>query len=327
MKAKRSTAWLERLLVATAIFCFGWLAGVYGYGWYFRAQQVTAFNELLDGLHGKPAPLPAAAPPPPAPAAAIAPEDRNLVGIIEVPRVGISTPVISGDDDRALDVAVGHLPDTPLPWEHGNSAIAAHRDTLFRPLEHVRAGDVVRMRTTHGDFEYRVKSTRIVEPDDVSVLSASGADALTMITCYPFRFVGHAPQRFIVRAERVGSLPDAANVRRASYRSGVDKRNAASPSVRRAASAGSPLDVPVAALRENDTARGSDGVTVKEASASKAKRQTVRNADRQRAASAPGTKQNKKPVAKTKAKTAPAKSTPQDEAPKKRRWYHILFGR
>jgi LPXTG-site transpeptidase (sortase) family protein len=127
----------------------------------------------------------------------------NVLALLTIPRLGISTAVLSGDDQATLDLAAGHLPDTPKPWEAGNSAVAAHRDGLFRPLRKVRVGDEVRVQTEHGDFSYRVRETKIVSPDDLSVLAPQGGNTLTLITCYPFSFVGHAPKRFIVHADRV----------------------------------------------------------------------------------------------------------------------------
>jgi sortase A len=126
----------------------------------------------------------------------------GLVGMLDVPRLKLRTPVMQGDDERTLQRAVGHLPDTPLPWEAGNSAIAAHRDGLFRPLKDVRIGDEIRFRTTREELRYRVTATSIVKPDDVSVLNPRSKSALTLITCYPFYFVGTAPKRFVVHAER-----------------------------------------------------------------------------------------------------------------------------
>jgi sortase A len=128
----------------------------------------------------------------------------GLVGMLDVPRLKLSTPVIEGDDDATLQRAVGHLPDTPLPWESGNSAFAGHRDGLFRPLKDLKIGDEIRFRTTREEFRYRVTNTSIVKPDDVSVLSARDGSTLTLITCYPFYYVGAAPKRFIVHAERLG---------------------------------------------------------------------------------------------------------------------------
>jgi sortase A len=133
----------------------------------------------------------------------------GIVGMLDVPRLKLTTPVIQGDDDRTLQRAVGHLPDTPMPWEAGNSAIAAHRDGLFRPLKNVKVGDEIRFRTTREELRYRVTATSIVEPDDLSVLRPRSKAALTLITCYPFYYVGTAPQRFVVHAEREQSAPAA----------------------------------------------------------------------------------------------------------------------
>ena len=126
----------------------------------------------------------------------------GLVGMLDVPRLKLSTPVIEGDDDTTLERAVGHLPDTPLPWENGNSAIAGHRDGLFRPLKDLKVGDEIHFRSTRDEFIYKVTKTSIVQPDDVSVLGPRSKNTLTLITCYPFYYVGSAPKRFVVFAEQ-----------------------------------------------------------------------------------------------------------------------------
>ena len=126
----------------------------------------------------------------------------GLVGMLDVPRLKLSTPVIEGDDDATLERAVGHLPDTPMPWENGNSAIAGHRDGLFRPLKDLKVGDEIHFRSTREEFRYKVTKTSIVQPDDVSVLGPRSKNTLTLITCYPFYYVGSAPKRFVVFAEQ-----------------------------------------------------------------------------------------------------------------------------
>jgi sortase A len=125
------------------------------------------------------------------------------VGALQIVRVGLSGVVVEGDSDAVLDRAIGHLPDTPLPWQPGNSALAAHRDTLFRPLRGVRLGDVLRLKTPYGDFDYRVRETLNVKPQDVWVIDPTPTSMLTLISCYPFDYIGHAPERFIVRADRI----------------------------------------------------------------------------------------------------------------------------
>ena len=124
------------------------------------------------------------------------------IGRLEIPRIGLSAVVMEGDDEHTLKVAVGHLPDTLLPWQDPNTALAGHRDTFFRPLRRLQSGDEIRLVTPHGTFRYRATRELIVEPDDLSVLDPSPTATLTLITCYPFDFVGSAPRRFVVHAER-----------------------------------------------------------------------------------------------------------------------------
>ena len=129
---------------------------------------------------------------------------RSLVGKIEIPRLKISAIVKEGVDARTLDVAAGHNPHTALPGQTGNVGVAAHRDTLFRNLKDVRRDDKIMLTTLDGEYVYRVVSFQIVQPTDVSVLDPSpDQKTLTLVTCYPFYFVGHAPKRFIVRALQV----------------------------------------------------------------------------------------------------------------------------
>ena len=140
---------------------------------------------------------------PPGPPAAL--RSGEPIGTLEIVRIGLSGVVVEGDDDSVLDRAIGHLPDTPLPWHTGNSALAAHRDALFRPLKDVRFGDVLRLTTPYGAYEYRVRETLIVKPEDLWVLDATAGSTLTLISCWPFAYIGHAPERFIVRADRIPS--------------------------------------------------------------------------------------------------------------------------
>ena len=129
------------------------------------------------------------------------------IGSIEIPRLRLSSVVLEGDDAAALLLGVGHLSDTPLPWHDGNTVLAAHRDTFFRPLAHIRKGDVIRFSTADAALEYVVKELKVVEPTAVEVLEPTSAATLTLITCFPFDYIGPAPQRFIVRAERRSSSP------------------------------------------------------------------------------------------------------------------------
>ena len=134
-------------------------------------------------------------------------EQGKPIGLIEIPRLGLSSVVLEGDDTAALLLGVGHLSDTPLPWHDGNTVLAAHRDTFFRPLAHIRKGDVITFSTADSLLEYVVKELKVVEPTAVEVLEPTSAATLTLITCFPFDYIGPAPQRFIVRAERRSSSP------------------------------------------------------------------------------------------------------------------------
>lgn len=131
--------------------------------------------------------------------------DRSVVGRIEIPRIGLATMVLEGVSQRTLALAVGHIPGTALPGEVGNVGIAGHRDTFFRSLRDVHPGDTIVMRTLQGSWEYRVQSCEVVHVSDTQVLEDSGSPALTLVTCYPFYYVGPAPERFIVHALRITS--------------------------------------------------------------------------------------------------------------------------
>jgi sortase A len=133
----------------------------------------------------------------------IHPSTGKALGEIELTRVGVTAMILEGTDDRTLRRAVGHIPGTPLPGQPGNVAIAGHRDTFFRALRNVREDDEITLMTLEGSYRYRVDSIKVVWPEDTEVLDNSGDDILTLVTCYPFYFVGPAPRRFIVRAQRI----------------------------------------------------------------------------------------------------------------------------
>lgn len=129
--------------------------------------------------------------------------EGEVIGEIRVERIGLRTVITQGETDAILDLGAGHLADTPWLDESGNVVLAGHRDTVFRPLEHIRVGDVIEVTGQLGLIRYAVTSTSIVDPTDLSVLAPSDGRTLTLITCFPFVYVGHAPQRFIVRASAI----------------------------------------------------------------------------------------------------------------------------
>lgn len=126
----------------------------------------------------------------------------DLIGVIEIPRLGISSVVDEGIDNKTLMIAVGHVPGTAFPGQRGNVALAAHRDTFFKELGQLKIGDDIVLTTLRGAYHYSVESTRIVKPSANEVLAPSDHPTLTLITCYPFHYIGTAPRRFIVVAQQ-----------------------------------------------------------------------------------------------------------------------------
>jgi sortase A len=133
----------------------------------------------------------------------IAGSDRTPLGRIEISAIGLAAMIVEGTDARTLRHAVGHIPGTPLPGQRGNVAITGHRDTFFRPLRNIRKDDEIRLTTLSGSYRYEVDSIKVVEPENMKVLGDSEDSILTLVTCYPFYFVGPAPKRFIVRAHKI----------------------------------------------------------------------------------------------------------------------------
>jgi sortase A len=184
---------IERMLLLVALAALGYVAGTLGGAALYQRYESGALDDILrTGPHS--------AVPPGQPAAA---RPRRVIGRIEIPRLGVSTMIKEGEDARTLDLAVGHIRGTALPGAPGNIGLAGHRDTFFRRLQHIKAGDVIRLVAPEGLFSYIVERTHVVAPDDVWVLDATAEPALTLVTCYPFTYVGTAPERFIVRARLV----------------------------------------------------------------------------------------------------------------------------
>lgn len=126
----------------------------------------------------------------------------DVVGRIEISRLNIAVIILEGTSGKTLRHAVGHITGTSLPGATGNVGIAGHRDTFFRGLRDIRNDDQITLTTVAGSYRYKVDSIRIVDPENVEVLKDSGESVVTLVTCYPFDFVGPAPKRFIVRAHR-----------------------------------------------------------------------------------------------------------------------------
>jgi sortase A len=128
----------------------------------------------------------------------------DVIGELEIPRLHVSVAVFEGDDAGILRLGAGHIPDTALLPGSGNIGIAAHRDTYFRPLRVIQVNDVITLKTAVGVSRYAVTETKIVRSSNIGVLARASGRDLTLVTCYPFYYIGRAPERFIVHARKVG---------------------------------------------------------------------------------------------------------------------------
>ena len=204
--------WSGYFFSAIGIVTLGYCGFVLLDAWLFQSYQSWRFQQALKGSRPSAGSGEHAERPPPRPAPADAHRvraesagtaDDALLGRIEISTVGVAAMIMEGTDAKTLRTAVGHIAGTSLPGEPGNVAIAGHRDTFFRELRNIHKDDEITLTTLSGSYRYRVDSTQVVEPEDTEVLDDSADAILTLVTCYPFYFVGPAPKRFIVRAHRI----------------------------------------------------------------------------------------------------------------------------
>jgi sortase A len=189
--------WLERGLLAAGIGLAAWCAAVLVEARFHNqlplrpssAPLKVTQTAILPGDSGR--------------GTTPAPSAGTLLGRLDAPTVKMSINVLEGSDDGTLRRGAGHIEDTPLPGQPGNSGVAGHRDTVFRPLRHIKVGDPLEFATANRRYGYKISKTLIVGPDDVYVLDPGEKPTLTLVTCYPFDYVGHAPKRFIVQAQLV----------------------------------------------------------------------------------------------------------------------------
>jgi len=194
--------------LAVAIACLG----IYGYASLERVLYQTYESREFDRVPDRTAAALAAPDGQIAPAVRASrksislPRPTALIGRLSVPRLHLSAMVGEGIDGKTLNRAIGHIPMTALPGETGNVGVAGHRDTFFRGLKDLKTRDKIQFATPKGAFVYEVESMVVVEPADVAVLAPSNENILTMVTCYPFSYIGAAPKRFVVRARQVSPL-------------------------------------------------------------------------------------------------------------------------
>lgn len=195
---RRLLRWTQAVLFTIGVLLLGYCGLILADSWLFQKRG----NQELERQRRQARPGEAEAPGPvPSPPAAIGSD--GLIGRIEIPSLHVAAVVFEGTGAGTLRHAVGHISGTALPGQAGNIGLAGHRDTFFRPLRDIVRADIITLTTPRGPYRYAVVSTRVVAPTEVSVLEDRGGEILTLVTCFPFHFIGAAPSRFIVRAERV----------------------------------------------------------------------------------------------------------------------------
>jgi sortase A len=203
---RRILKWMQRALFACAILLLGYCAFAVMDAWNYQRRASADLDRLLSVP--RPASVGTLEPRSSGSAKRAPAMAGGLIGRMEIPRLRLSAMVAEGISKTTLRRAVGHIPGTALPGQSGNVGLAAHRDTFFRSLKDLRIKDEIEFSTLGGDFRYEVESLKVVAPDNVAVLAPSHENVLTMVTCYPFFYIGAAPRRFVVRARQVS--PQAA---------------------------------------------------------------------------------------------------------------------
>lgn len=190
----------ERLMYGLAAILLGWVAYQLAAAQWFQHAQGKRLDQMLRSTPHAAVTYDAGGAFR-AVAARAAIQRGDPVGRLELERVGLAVILSEGVEESTLARAVGHLPGTALPGEAGNTVFAGHRDTFFRPLRRARVGDLLRITTPDGVFSYRIEARYIVPPDRVDLIASTGRPTLTLVTCYPFEYVGAAPLRYVLRAE------------------------------------------------------------------------------------------------------------------------------
>jgi LPXTG-site transpeptidase (sortase) family protein len=217
-KRYRGLVRIERWLFGLGIAFLCIYAGAFAYSRFSQAYYDWAFERVLrdepapllefvrDRISGPLRRMPE--PSVPVPASRKAPTGASVpvytpgspIGRLEIPAIDLSVMVLEGTGRLTLTSGVGHIEGTALPGRPGNFGIAGHRDSFFRALKDIGPDDIIKVTTLSGTYEYQVEKTRIVQPSNVSVLQNRERPTLTLVTCYPFYYVGSAPKRFIVQA-------------------------------------------------------------------------------------------------------------------------------
>jgi len=185
----KAARWIERSLALAGMVAVGiWACSVMRTA-VFQSRASRMFDRTIENQAVTATPVPM--------------HQGELVGRLVIPHLHLRAMVREGSGEDTLDLALGHIPGTAFPGQRGNVGIAGHRDTLFRGLRKIAKDDRILFQTLSGSYLYQVETTAIVRPQDVAVLDAGDTPEMTLVTCYPFRYVGPAPRRFVVKARLV----------------------------------------------------------------------------------------------------------------------------
>ncbi len=188
-RSQRFVRWTQRILTLTGVLALAYVAVTL---FTARLFQNTASHILEEQIHAEELhPFVGTRNPV---------KEGSVLGRIEIPRLALSVVVLQGTTSQTLRLGAGHIDGTALPGESGNIGIAGHRDTFFRGLKDIRSDDEILLQTAAGTAIYVVDWIQITQPSDGAIVFPASTSALTLVTCYPFYYIGAAPERFVVHA-------------------------------------------------------------------------------------------------------------------------------
>lgn len=193
----RKWKWLANLMIllGAGLFLFALLSYLHGYWLQYllskewEARQAEELKELKGKATSRPSALSYNLP------------KGEIVAKLEIPKIGLDTIIVEGIDNSTLKKGPGHYPGTVLPGQRGNCIIASHRDTFFRNVGELDINDPIKVSMAGYNYTYVVTNKQVVKPTDLTPMNPTSYPALTLITCYPFHYIGPAPKRYIVTAQ------------------------------------------------------------------------------------------------------------------------------
>jgi sortase A len=193
MRGGEFLLWMRRLLFIAGTFAVSYVALTLLYAKLYQDAAGNALEEQIAAQQHEMSP------------SRVMANEGDVLGRIEIPRLGVKVEILEGTTSRTLRLGVGHIEGTALPGEPGNIGIAGHRDTYFHALKDIRTNDEIQIQTATGLSRFEVDLVEIVDPGDTRALAPAAGSAVTLVTCYPFYYFGAAPKRFVVHAHKLSS--------------------------------------------------------------------------------------------------------------------------